>query len=431
MASETTGLVPLSLPIACSGLSPRLIPAATTAFGSVGMTLMPSAGVVSAGQKIGPKDLVPAGVLAVPFALGDMNLAGVGTVTEVIGNRFWGFGHSMFMQGPIDMPVAAGTIHSVIVNSRNSFKLGSSGKPFATMTSDQYAAVYGHVDSTPKMIPLNVTCHLPGGEFEYTYQMAMHRQMTAMIAALCVANSVTAWQDLPQFHTVTYSGKLRFEGFPDLAIGNTSSDDSIYPMLVDLIGPTDLMISNAFKEVRPVSMDIDVRVTAETKSAMLLQTSMDRTSYRPGEKVSVQMTLQKLRGAIFTHRLEFVVPSDLPDGAYRVILGNAQTAAMADRRNNPHLYSPKNIEDMYATMTRLLGFKDGKLYLIIDDRTPGLGIAAHTLSDLPPTKLAQMQAADPELTKPAFSSRQMTFDVPFMLKGATQLMLTVDRNAAD
>ena len=58
-------------------------------------------GVGGGGRDVGePAKLEPGSVLGVPLITGDVEMTPIGTCTEVIGDRVWGFGHSFNNEGP-------------------------------------------------------------------------------------------------------------------------------------------------------------------------------------------------------------------------------------------------------------------------------------------------------------------------------------------
>ena len=74
-------------------------------------------------------DLEPGSVLAVPLLTGDVDMTAVGTCTEVLGDRVFGFGHPFNNEGPVALPMGAGEINGVIANLMTSFKLGTMTGP--------------------------------------------------------------------------------------------------------------------------------------------------------------------------------------------------------------------------------------------------------------------------------------------------------------
>ena len=58
----------------------------------------------------------PARSLAVPLLIGDVDMTAIGTTTEVLGDRVFGFGHPFNNEGPVTLPMGAGEINGVIAN---------------------------------------------------------------------------------------------------------------------------------------------------------------------------------------------------------------------------------------------------------------------------------------------------------------------------
>ena len=56
---------------------------------------------------------------------GDISLSTSGTVTEVVGDKIYAFGHFLLGYGRIDLPMATGKVHTVVSNMASSFKLTS------------------------------------------------------------------------------------------------------------------------------------------------------------------------------------------------------------------------------------------------------------------------------------------------------------------
>ncbi|HLL89571.1 MAG TPA: hypothetical protein VK324_09725, partial [Tepidisphaeraceae bacterium] len=117
-------LQPLSTPLMTAGLTPRIVSEFAPLMNAYGMVPLQAGGGTGsrAAGKASDDKLVPGGVLAVPLLVGDVDMTAIGTVTEVIGDRVFGFGHPFQNEGPVSLPMGAGSIASVIPNLATSFK---------------------------------------------------------------------------------------------------------------------------------------------------------------------------------------------------------------------------------------------------------------------------------------------------------------------
>ena len=104
----------------------------------------------------GETSLKPGGTLAIPLVTGDIKMSAVGTVTEVRGDRVYGFGHSLFGGGPTNLPMASGKVYTVVSNLVSSFKMATCSEIVGAITCDQSGAVVGQIGAKPRMIPLTI-----------------------------------------------------------------------------------------------------------------------------------------------------------------------------------------------------------------------------------------------------------------------------------
>ena len=116
-----------------------------------GAPAAPPAGVslnLSAGDMIG-----------VAIVTGDIvNSFAYGTVTQVYGDKFVAFGHDMFRDGLVSMPVYRAVVDGIVPNSKTAYKSATAfGNPIGTITKDLRAGIVGELGKLPPMIPVKVT----------------------------------------------------------------------------------------------------------------------------------------------------------------------------------------------------------------------------------------------------------------------------------
>ncbi|MFA5865628.1 MAG: hypothetical protein WC975_13195 [Phycisphaerae bacterium] len=425
------GLYPLATPLGVAGISPRTFGQLSSILDPMNMTLIKT-GAGSGGTEALDADvdkIQPAGVLAVPLVLGDLSIAAVGTVTDVVGDRIWGFGHAFFGQGPMELPISAGVIHTIIPNMVSSFKLGSPSKPIGTLYNDQTTAVAGRIGPVPKTIPLNIKVNFAGETQTFHYELAMHEKLAPLLAMICVQNSIVYRKDLPEIHTVHYSGQITFDQFGKVEFSNTSSNSELGMLLADIGEPLNLMMNNEFQRVKFKNIDVNVQIVPKNEQATIRQARLDKPQYRPGDPVRVELLLSRFRGPELTHSISFTVPDDLADGEYDLAVGGISTAVRADRRSNPYAYNMTSAKDIYEVIRRIESFQSKQFYIALGTNEEGLGLRHYGLKQLPGSKLQQLQGADPALTSKFSSVRLYSLPSQFVVSGQEQqLRLTVSRN---
>ncbi len=429
--SSRSGLYPLATPIGISGVSSRTFNQLSALLSPLNLSLVRT-GAGSPGaagtSDPDPGKMETAGVLAVPLAMGDMNLAAIGTVTYAANGELWGFGHSFFAQGPMELPLAPGIIHSIIPNQISSFKLGSPFKPIGTLFADQTTGVAGKIGPVPHLVPLTVNVDFEGQARTFHYQLALHERLASVITMICLNESVLSRKSLPEFHTVRYRGSVTFDHFGKVDISNITSDSELGPMLADVVEPINLMMNNDYQRVKFTKIEMNVDVRPQSEKATILQAKLDKPFYRPGEQARIEMRFTRVRGPEFTHSILFTVPDDLADGEYDASVGGMEAGIMSDRRSNPYLYKPNGIKDIFEMIKRIESFRSDKFYVSLNTKEEGLGIRRYGLKELPGSKIQQLQEADPALTDKFSSDRTILIPSKFVVGGQEQLKLVISRN---
>lgn len=98
-------------------------------------------------------------MIGVAIVTGDIvNSFGFGTVTQVYGDKFVAFGHDMFRDGLVSMPVYRAVVNGIVPSVRISRKSSTAyGNPIGTITRDLRPGIVGELGKLPPMIPVTVT----------------------------------------------------------------------------------------------------------------------------------------------------------------------------------------------------------------------------------------------------------------------------------
>ena len=201
-------------------------------FAGSGLTPMQAGnGAASVNGGAEPK-LEPGSVLAVLLLDGDMQLTAVGTCTERIGSRIFGFGHSFdidelgfkLSEGPIELPVGSGSIAAIVSNVETSFKLGFLSGTSGALVTDETVGVAGLVGKSAPMAPLEFRIIYNDGSVDQTYHftVALHPKLTPVITAAAAAMALAGQQNLPEYHTVDYDVTEQFADGHTVHVNNSS-----------------------------------------------------------------------------------------------------------------------------------------------------------------------------------------------------------------
>ena len=132
-----TGAIALPCPLVTSGLPAQVAEQLNALFEPFGLAVVSGVGGGAGVNKDLDVQLAPGACLAVPLVTGDITMEAVGTATEVVGDKVYGFGHSFLGYGPVNLPMATGQVHAVVSSVARSIKLASVVKIVGAFTRDE------------------------------------------------------------------------------------------------------------------------------------------------------------------------------------------------------------------------------------------------------------------------------------------------------
>lgn len=434
-ASDVPGLhlVPLRTPLMVSGLS-------TSGLKYLNQTLAGSSLMPVASGGIGPAQaeaarsatLEPGGALSVPLVTGDADMTGVGTVTEVIGKRVIGFGHSMFADGKVSMPMGPGYIHTVVAGLSRSFKLGSTARITGTLDRDEEVGVSGQVGPKLAMVDVKIDVEWVGTPRRrtYRYQVARHKFLMARLIQVVIFDSAYGWRAMPELHTVTHDVEVEFEKLGVYRASNVSTGMRAYEAASDAVRPIAALMDNPYAKAPPLKrVHVRMRIEPVNRLVRLERFRLDSSTFRPGEMVTGEATVRPYRGERKTIRLGMRLPADLPEGRYTLTICDDVTAMSAVQRERPYAFRPRTVEQLYDSLRRTVSGHAERIYLRIPlpDRG-GTALKQTPLPEMPASRadiLAQAERLDTTTYK-----RSLVASVPckFVFRGSGTVSFDVRRN---
>ncbi len=151
-------LRPIATPLVMGGFGGDVADVIANGFASSGF--MPVAGAVGGGIVKASSvpgatpPLRPGDPIGVGLVSGDLALGATGTVTDVVGDRVYAFGHPFYNLGPTRFPMTQAFVHVVLPSLMSSSKLASLGDVIGTIEQDRATAIAGTLGAAPSMLPI-------------------------------------------------------------------------------------------------------------------------------------------------------------------------------------------------------------------------------------------------------------------------------------
>jgi hypothetical protein len=433
-ADDVPQLQPLSTPIMTSGLSRSLLQQLTPQWTELGMTPLQAGGSTMpavAEAAAANARMEPGGVLAVPLLTGDVEMTAIGTCTEVIGDRVWGFGHPFNNEGPISLPLGTGYINGIIANLETSFKLGSMTKTVGTLNTDASVGVAGMEGRAPPMIPIEFTVTPADGSPTHTYhfQCVRHRKFTPLLAATAFSAAVTGSSDLPEHNTLDYDLKIDFTNGQTLDIADMAAEAQLNDLAEELTGPITAASDNPFEQVSVKKITGTVAVSPVERMAQILEVTVPKSRCLPGETVKAFVRYQPYRAAEAIMPLELTLPRNIPEGQYQLVISDDQRFFEDEQQAKPFLFTAQRIGDVFAVLKDLAAIRSNAIYMRLVRQADGVAIGRTAMADLPSSMRTVLMGAGRSTITPFVSSTVKIVPTDMVMKGAAEFTITVDNNA--
>jgi hypothetical protein len=376
--------------------------------------------------------LEPGSVLSIPLAFGDMDLAAIGTATDVLPDgRVLGFGHAMSGEGEAALPMASGYVHVVIPSIVSSFKLGGSTTLKGAIVRDEKSAVVGTPAGRFATAPVQITVNAPRQpQAVYHYQVVHHKQLTPVVAAVVALQSLTAVSNLPDENTVRLRGLISFSGGRTLRMDSLLAGTSGLGVVAELLPLMAVMMQNPHESLSLESIDLTADVEDTVRVGFLVAAQLDRAEVEPGDTVAITLQIYPYAKPPVRQRIDFTIPQGLPDGDYTLTICDAPNYAKLLFDTHPHLLTSTNANDLYESVQKLLSIPGDSLYATLELPEGGLALGRQELPRLPSSRRALIDT--PTNTRPVPYTESVHKAVPtdWVLQGRTEFTITVKKSPA-
>ncbi|HAU36244.1 MAG TPA: hypothetical protein DCX07_00820 [Phycisphaerales bacterium] len=426
-SDRASRLVPLTSPLMISGAGRNTVAQAAKLFAPLGLAAVQAGGAGTPDDARAGK-LQPGSPLAVALVSGDADISAVGTVTDVVGERVLGFGHSLFSDGKVQFSMAPAYVHAVVASSYSSFKLASPFEPTGLLDRDEASGVAGSLGAKAPAVPMTVEVHWPqtGHRQTFRFRLVIDRWITAVLTNLLLYDAAWGWRNPPELHTVRHEVRIDFGALGEYRARNVGCNIGVAHAASDVSRPLAALLNNPFDPpVAPRAIEVRLEISEQARAADVLELALDGATYRPGDTVTGRLTVQPFRQARRELPVKFALPRNLPDGAYELTACDAYTAASAERNEMPHLFEPRSTAEMFAALQRVVRPDGAKLYLRLPVRADELAVGTREMSDLPPSKAAILRQSQPLDLFRFTRSAVRTADCEYVLNGSASAKFTV------
>ena len=395
-SSNLSGASPLSCLLVTSGLTSGVREQLDELFKPLGLMVVAGGGGGSNPDGSAEKGkLVPGSCLTIPLVSGDINLAVSGTVTEVRGDKVYGFGHSYLGYGPVDFPMATGKVHTIVSNMYRSFKLTSVLEDVGALKMDESMAVLGQIGAKAKTIPLTIRIDRYNDTEKrlYNCQVASNRMLTPMLLQAALAGASFQLGDFPPDHMVEYKVNIGLEDDKSIKFENVSTARGVNDLIIESAGSVSMLMNNPYEEIDIQSVDYDIRIVPRSIISHIWSLNLSDSKFKAGENIDIEVIVESVLAGKKKYKCSLEIPENLAPGKYDLTVCGARDYERFLVKSAPYKFIAQNVSALIEALNYSLSVDRDKLYFILSLPPGGIALEQAELPDLPATKALVLQNA--------------------------------------
>ncbi len=424
----------LQMPVAFSGLPTGAIGFFKQFFDKYHLSPIQGTG---GGSPVESAPIEPGQIVGIELVRGAFTAFGYGTMTYIEGDQLLGFGHSMFGEGNVNLPLSGGHVHFILPSTLRSSKIASPTQPIGTLVQDRQAGIAGLIGSHPSFIPVNATIQTMDGKVHPTrYEVIRHRDFSTLYTLIPLWFIIDGIEIYSGDHSVDVDAKILLKEHPNLASREIvrrnvySSSGSPGFQATRALTPLFSLIGNRYTKVDVERIDLDIKMGDKRKTAVIEAVRIDRNRYKPGETIEVTMRLRPYLEAPIIQTGSITVPKDAPEGLTTLLAISPSLYEGWQRTRAPLNYQPTNINQLIKLLQREENNSDIILELFVPK--VGMTVQGEEFPELPVSMLSVMGVATQSGEGGPTRGTTLHFErvtTPYVVSGSRFLRFTVDRNA--
>jgi hypothetical protein len=346
--------------------------------------------VVEKGESAG---LVPGAYIAVPFVSGDITMSTYGTVTDVVGDKVYAFGHFLLGYGQIELPLARAKVHTVVSSIASSFKLGSVAETIGALTTDEAAGVIGQLGLDAKTIPLTIRVDRYNDTEKrlYNCRLVNNRVLSPFYLRMAVAGAALQLGDLPPEHMIEYNVEIGLKDADSITFENVSSGLGLNEMAAECYSAVGLLMNNPYGRVDIESIDCEIRMAPKSIISHIWSAELSDSQVKAGQSIEITAVLESVLAGKKQYQWSMEIPETLAPGKYELTICGYRDYEQFLVKSVPHKFVAQSLPGLIEALNNSLQIDRDKLYCLLTLPPGGVIIETAELPDLPATKALLMQ----------------------------------------
>ncbi len=429
-----TLLRPIATPLSMGGFDPQVSDLLGSAFRDYGFFPVAGAaagaGAADANSDAGAGALKPGDAVGVNIVSGDFNMAATGTVTEVVGNRVYAFGHPFFNLGPVQFPMTRAYVHTLLPSMTSSMKIATSGDVVGTIQQDRATTIAGLLGSAPATIPVKISLESDRGfKKSFQFQVVNDQLFTPLFTYAAILSTLTSYERETGAATFNVKGTMNVKSHGQIDIEDLfSGDRASLNTAASVMAPLTFLLGNDFEPIEIQAVDLTIQSTEQPRTATIERVWLDGVRARAGKTVPLKVLMRTYRGEEVVRTVPLEIPS-AASGSLSIMVSDGSRLAQWERREVRQPTEPRSVPQLMRTLNTLR--KNNRLYVRLLASDAGAVISGEPLSSLPPSVMGVLEAdRSTGDFVPLRSATLGEWNLPteFVVVGSRMLTINLDAN---
>jgi hypothetical protein len=386
-----TMMRPIATPLGIGGFDPEVAELLGASFRDYGFIPVAAAAAAQNGAGASPRSLRPGDPVGINIMSGDFNMGATGTVTEVVENRVYAFGHPFFNLGPIQFPMTKAYVHALLPSLTSSMKIATTGDVIGTVHQDRATTIAGLMGTPPSMIPVKLSLESDRGfKKEFEFAVVNDQLLTPLFAYASVLSTLTSYERETGAATFSIKGTMNVKShgavaIEDLFSGNQASLNAAASVMAPLI----FLLGNDFEPIEIQAVDLTIQSTEQPRTATIERVWLDGVRPRAGRTVPLKVLMRTYRGEDVIRTVPLDIPANAT-GSLSVMVSDGSRLAQWERREVRQPAEPRTVPQLMRALNTIR--KNNRLYVRLLASDAGAVVSGEALSALPPSVLGVLEA---------------------------------------
>src|SRR5688572_8275901 len=394
-----TMLRPIATPLNLGGFSPEIADMLGASFRDYGFMPVAGAGAGSQAPSLqqamqatpGDMPLRPGSAVGINIVSGDFNMGATGTVTEVVGNKIYAFGHPFFNLGPIAFPMTKAYIHTLLPSMTSSMKISTLGDVIGTVSQDRATTIAGLTGAAPATIPVKIALESERGfKKQFEFQVVSDQLFTPLFTYASILSTLTSYERETGAATFNIKGTMNVKSHGEIKIEDLFSGNSASMSTAGSVkAPLTFLLDNDFEPIQIEAVDLTIQSFEQPRTATIERVWLDGARARAGRMVPLKVLMRTYRGDEIIQTVPLEIPANAT-GSLSVMVSDGARLAQWERREVRQPTEPRSVPQLMRALNTVR--KNNRLYVRLLASDAGAVVRGEPLSSLPPSVLGVLEA---------------------------------------